>query len=216
MHLLAHRIKDMMATLPRRVALVRWLSTEREKAGSSIWRETHVASVAVSSLLSAMESLTPATDVQAYSQSESQNLRSVTDQMAASRVRPSPLTGVTAATFGFAGVLLGAVPPRIRHACIGGLYEALGSMHTDHLRELLEQGKEHTSDGTDTQLSLIKHLRDTHLGSPEGSPPSGKATDLLLRALMNKGEPLKVDAASVAAASTGELLAALIRASRVL
>jgi hypothetical protein len=33
---------------------------------------------------------------------------------------------------------------------------------------------------------------------------------------MNKGEPLKVDAASVAAASTGELLAALIRASRVL
>ena len=216
MHLLAHRIKDMMATLPRRVALVRWLSTEREKAGSSIWRETHVASVAVSSLLSAMESLTPATDVQAYSQSESQNLRSVTDQMAASRVRPSPLTGVTAATFGFAGVLLGAVPPRIRHACIGGLYEALGSMHTDHLRELLEQGKEHTSDGTDTQLSLIKHLRDTHLGAPEGSPPSGKATDLLLRALMNKGEPLKVDAASVAAASTGELLAALIRASRVL
>jgi hypothetical protein len=216
MHLLTHRIKDMMATLPRRVALVRWLSTEREKAGSSIWRETHVASVAVSSLLSAMESLTPATDVQAYSQSESQNLRSVTDQMAASRVRPSPLTGVTAATFGFAGVLLGAVPPRIRHACIGGLYEALGSMHTDHLRELLEQGKEHTSDGTDTQLSLIKHLRDTHLGSPEGSPPSGKATDLLLRALMNKGEPLKVDAASVAAASTGELLAALIRASRVL
>ncbi len=216
MHLLAHRIKDMMATLPRRVALVRWLSTEREKAGSSIWRETHVASVAVSSLLSAMESLTPATDVQAYSQSESQNLRSVTDQMAASRVRPSPLTGVTAATFGFAGVLLGAVPPRIRHACIGGLYEALGSMHTDHLRELLEQGKEHTSDGTDTQLSLIKHLRDTHLGSPEGSPPSGEATDLLLRALMNKGEPLKVDAASVAAASTGELLAALIRASRVL
>ncbi len=216
MHLLAHRIKDMMATLPRRVALVRWLSTEREKAGSSIWRETHVASVAVSSLLSAMESLTPATDVQAYSQSESQNLRSVTDQMAASRVRPSPLTGVTAATFGFAGVLLGAVPPRIRHACIGGLYEALGSMHTDHLRELLEQGKEHTSDGTDTQLSLIKHLRDTHLGSPEGSPPSGQATDLLLRALMNKGEPLKVDAASVAAASTGELLAALIRASRVL
>jgi hypothetical protein len=206
----------MMATLPRRVALVRWLSTEREKAGSSIWRETHVASVAVSSLLSAMESLTPATDVQAYSQSESQNLRSVTDQMAASRVRPSPLTGVTAATFGFAGVLLGAVPPRIRHACIGGLYEALGSMHTDHLRELLEQGKEHTSDGTDTQLSLIKHLRDTHLGSPEGSPPSGKATDLLLRALMNKGEPLKVDAASVAAASTGELLVALIRASRVL
>mmetsp|Transcript_11415 Transcript_11415/g.31878 ORF Transcript_11415/g.31878 Transcript_11415/m.31878 type:complete len:217 (-) Transcript_11415:1662-2312(-) len=216
MHLLAHRIKDMMAALPRRVALVRWLSTEREKAGSSIWRETHVASVAVSSLLSAMESLTPATDVQAYSQSESQNLRSVTDQMAASRVRPSPLTGVTAATFGFAGVLLGAVPPRIRHACIGGLYEALGSMHTDHLRELLEQGKEHTSDGTDTQLSLIKHLRDTHLGSPEGSPPSGQATDLLLRALMNKGEPLKVDAASVAAASTGELLAALIRASRVL
>jgi len=216
MHLLTHRIKDMMATLPRRVALVRWLSTEREKAGSSIWRETHVASVAVSSLLSAMESLTPATDVQAYSQSESQNLRSVTDQMAASRVRPSPLTGVTAATFGFAGVLLGAVPPRIRHACIGGLYEALGSMHTDHLRELLEQGKEHTSDGTDTQLSLIKHLRDTHLGSPEGSPPSGKATDLLLRALMNKGEPLKVDAASVAAASTGELLVALIRASRVL
>ena len=216
MHLLAHRIKDMMATLPRRVALVRWLSTEREKAGSSIWRETHVASVAVSSLLSAMESLTPATDVQAYSQSESQNLRSVTDQMAASRVRPTPLTGVTAATFGFAGVLLGAVPPRIRHACIGGLYEALGSMHTDHLRELLEQGKEHTSDGTDTQLSLIKHLRDTHLGSPEGSPPSGEATDLLLRALMNKGEPLKVDAASVAAASTGELLAALIRASRVL
>lgn len=216
MHLLAHRIKDMMATLPRRVALVRWLSTEREKAGSSIWRETHVASVAVSSLLSAMESLTPATDVQAYSQSESQNLRSVTDQMAASRVRPSPLTGVTAATFGFAGVLLGAVPPRIRHACIGGIYEALGSMHTDHLRELLEQGKEHTSDGTDTQLSLIKHLRDTHLGSPEGSPPSGEATDLLLRALMNKGEPLKVDAASVAAASTGELLAALIRASRVL
>jgi hypothetical protein len=89
-------------------------------------------------------------------------------------------------------------------------------MHTDHLRELLEQGKEHTSDGTDTQLSLIKHLRDTHLGSPEGSPPSGQATDLLLRALMNKGEPLKVDAASVAAASTGELLAALIRASRVL
>ena len=216
MHLLAHRIKDMMATLPRRVALVRWLSTEREKAGSSIWRETHVAPGAVSSLLSAMESLTPATDVQAYSQSESQNLRSVTDQMAASRVRPSPLTGVTAATFGFAGVLLGAVPPRIRHACIGGLYEALGSMHTDHLRELLEQGKEHTSDGTDTQLSLIKHLRDTHLGSPEGSPPSGQATDLLLRALMNKGEPLKVDAASVAAASTGELLAALIRASRVL
>ncbi len=216
MHLLAHRIKDMMATLPRRVALVRWLSTEREKAGSSIWRETHVASVAVSSLLSAMESLTPATDVQAYSQSESQNLRSVTDQMAASRVRPSPLTGVTAATFGFAGVLLGAVPPRIRHACIGGLYEALGSMHTDHLRELLEQGKEHTSDGTDTQLSLIKHLRDTHLGSPEGSPPSGEATDLLLRALMNTGEPLKGDAASVAAASTGELLAALIRASRVL
>lgn len=216
MHLLTHRIKDMMATLPRRVALVRWLSTEREKAGSSIWRETHVASVAVSSLLSAMESLTPATDVQAYSESESQNLRSVTDQMAASRVRPSPLTGVTAATFGFAGVLLGAVPPRIRHACIGGLYEALGSMHTDHLRELLEQGKEHTSDGTDTQLSLIKHLRDTHLGSPEGSPPSGKATDLLIRALMNKGEPLKVDAASVAAASTGELLAALIRASRVL
>ena len=216
MHLLAHRIKDMMATLPRRVALVRWLSTEREKAESSIWRETHVASVAVSSPLSAMESLTPATDVQAYSQSESQNLRSVTDQMTASRVRPSPLTGVTAATFGFAGVLLGAVPPRIRHACIGGLYEALGSMHTDHLRELLEQGKEHTSDGTDTQLSLIKHLRDTHLGSPEGSPPSGEATDLLLRALMNKGEPLKVDAASVAAASTGELLAALIRASRVL
>ncbi len=215
MHLFVYRIKDMTAALPRRVALVRWFSTSTERE-ATILRETQLASIAVSSLLSAMGSHTPATDVQAYAQSESENLRSVTDQMVATRVRPSPLVGVTAATFGLAGVVLGAVPPRIRHACVGGVYEALGSMHTDHLRELLEQAREHTSDGTQKQLRLVKHLRDAHLGAPEGSPPSGKAIDLLLRALVNKGEPLKVDAATMAAASTGELLAALIRASRLL
>jgi demethoxyubiquinone hydroxylase (CLK1/Coq7/Cat5 family) len=208
-----HRLKDMTVVLPRRVAMTRWFSAGRE---ATILRETQLASLAVSSLLSAMGSHTPATDVQAYAHSESEILRSVTNHMVATRVRPSPLTGMTRAAFGIAGLALAAVPPRIQHACIGGVYDALGTMHTDHLRELLEHAGD-GSNGTNAQLrNLTKHLRDAHLGAPEGSSPSGKATDLIFRALMNKGEALEVDTATVAAATTGELLAVLLRASRSL
>ncbi len=195
--------------LPRRVAVARLFSTEREAA---ILRETQLASIAVSSLLSAMGSRTPATDVGAYAQSASEKLKSVNDQMVACRVRPSALGGMTRATFSIAGVALAAVPPRIRNACLGGVYEALGSMHTEHLRELLEGASD--GDGEKQLRDLTKQLRDAHPGAPEGSPPSAKATELLLRALVNKGEPVKIDAATVAAASAGELLTALIRACR--
>lgn len=151
-----------------------------------------------------------------------------------SRTRPSALTGLAHATFGLTGIALAAFPPRIRHACISGAYDALGAMHTEHLRELLDHERKKVEENDDQEMAdeggpdrsthslertrqlkeLTKTLRDTQFGAPEGSMPSSRATDLLLQAFLNK--ELKIDAATVAGASTNQLLTALIHAAKSL
>lgn len=191
-------------------------------------RSLQASSLAVSSFLDGLQAATrrPGADVKAYVAFEREHLRRVTDSMLDARIRPSALNGLTRTMFGLTGAAFAALPPRIRHACIGGMYDALGSMHTEHLRDLLEQERqEESSEETSAKLKdLNKSLRDARasFGAPEGAAQGG-TTELLLQSMKNKDTNKDtnndtgsddIDAATLAATASNLLLQALARVSK--
>ena len=90
---------------------------------AGLLRSTHLAISCLSNLLSGLQRATgtPATDVRAYAEREQLALDRVTAEMRDLNVRPSVLLGVSNTAFGLAGAAIAAgVPPRIRHAVVGG------------------------------------------------------------------------------------------------
>jgi len=98
-------------------------TTSTHPLDAGLLRSTHLAISCLSNLLSGLQRATgtPATDVRAYAEREQLALDRVTAEMRDLGVRPSVFLGASKTAFGLAGAAIAAgVPPRIRHAVVGG------------------------------------------------------------------------------------------------
>jgi hypothetical protein len=206
-----------------------------ENVESAVLRSAQLASLAISSLLQGMQRVTgERPDVAAWQAQEETLAEETTRRVRERHIRPSVLSGPTRVVFSVAGVVLAKAPPRIRDACIGGVYESLSSMHVDHLRTLLEKDAKYSGVEHGDVKAFEKRSRDAReaLGVPEGaqtasperllaklaagfrSPSSETGAEGIEHTATHEG--IDGDAPAFCAALASQATSALIAASRTL